>query len=170
MTTYSHPAALPVAELLKQCDSRRTRRSGPGGQHRNKVETAAIITHRPTGVSAEANERRSLAENQEQATFRLRVSLAIQHRGAVSANYEPSDLWRSRCRDGKLVINPEHGDFPSLLAEALDIIAAWEMDVKAAAEGLGCTTSQLVKLLQHEPRAMALVNRERENRGLRRLA
>ena len=35
-----HPAALPFDALLKECEVRRLRRSGPGGQHRNKVETA----------------------------------------------------------------------------------------------------------------------------------
>ena len=35
-----HPAELPIPELLRQCEVVHTRRSGPGGQHRNKVETA----------------------------------------------------------------------------------------------------------------------------------
>ncbi|MFN5707736.1 MAG: peptide chain release factor family protein, partial [Planctomycetota bacterium] len=61
----SHPASLPEEKLLADCDVVRTRRGGPGGQHRNKVETAVVITHRPSGVSAEANERRSQAENRK---------------------------------------------------------------------------------------------------------
>lgn len=35
----------------------RTRGSGPGGQHRNKVETAIRITHVPTGIQAYACSR-----------------------------------------------------------------------------------------------------------------
>ena len=54
-----HPARLPIDELLADCEERRLRRGGPGGQHRNKVETAVELTHRPTSVAAEANERRS---------------------------------------------------------------------------------------------------------------
>ena len=53
----AHPAALDPERLLAACDATRTRRSGPGGQNRNKVETAVILRHRPTGIQAEANER-----------------------------------------------------------------------------------------------------------------
>ena len=52
-----HPARLTADRLLGECSQKFMRRSGPGGQNRNKVETAVILTHRPTGVSAEANER-----------------------------------------------------------------------------------------------------------------
>ncbi|MCY2992774.1 MAG: peptide chain release factor-like protein [Planctomycetota bacterium] len=52
-----HPAALAIDQLLRECQIVRTRRSGPGGQHRNKVETAVVITHLPSGVKGEASER-----------------------------------------------------------------------------------------------------------------
>lgn len=155
-------------DLLAGCEVRRTRRSGPGGQRRNKVETAVIIEHRPTGLSAEANERRSQAENLEVALFRLRLRLALEVRGNSNPS-QPSPLWRSRCRGGKLFINPGHDDFPALLAEALDVLAARDHDVGSAAEALECTASQLTKFLQLEPRAIAAVNRARVERGLHRL-
>ena len=58
--------------MIAECNVRRLRRSGPGGQHRNKVETAVSLHHLPTGVSAEASERRSQAQNHAMALFRLR--------------------------------------------------------------------------------------------------
>jgi len=164
-----HPAAEPLERLLAKCDVRHARRSGPGGQHRNKVETAVILTHRPTGVTAEASERRSQAQNQVNALSRLRIRLALRIRVPAQADYQPSELWRSRCRDGRIVVSPKHQNFPGLLAEALDVLAGRDFDVQEAASVLHCTASQLVKLLQREPAAMQLANNARAGRGLNRL-
>jgi hypothetical protein len=43
------------------------------------------------------------------------------------------------------------------------------MEIKSAAEALDCTTSQLIKLLQAEPQAILVVNRERQSRGMAKL-
>src|SRR5262249_34131870 len=69
-TTEGHFAALDPEVLAAQCEFRTTRRSGPGGQNRNKVETAVILTHRKTGVSATASERRTQGENRRAALKR----------------------------------------------------------------------------------------------------
>ena len=140
-----HPARLPVETLLTECTVRRGRRSGPGGQHRNKVETAVQLVHGVTGVGAEATERRSQAANLRTAAFRLRVNLALKHRSDEVPPRTPSKLWISRCARGRLQVNPEHEDFPALLAEALDFLHAVEADVRKAATYLQCTSSQLVK-------------------------
>jgi len=158
-----HPAALDDDTLLRQCDVRRLRRSGPGGQHRNKVETAVCLSHTSSGVKAEASERRNQAENRAVAIFRLRVNLALEVRGQDADGQVPSDLLRSRLQGGRISVSPRHADFPIILAEILDAIAP-EADVKRAAESLGCSFSQLVKFLKKEPRALALVNRWRADR------
>jgi hypothetical protein len=164
-----HPARLPPEKILAKCETRRLRRSGPGGQNRNKVETAVALLHKPSGVKAEANERRSQAENRAVALFRLRINLALEVRQPTEAGTVCSSLLQSRLIGGKIQVNAAHDDFPSILAEVLDIIAACQADVKAAADQLDCTTSQLTKLLKQEPRAIILVNRWREERGLHRL-
>ena len=165
MPNYDHPAAISVERLADQCDVRFVRRSGPGGQHRNKVSTGVVMLHRPSGVRAEAAERRSQAENRAAAMFRLRINLALAIRRPKEQS-PPSSLWNSRCRGGKIELNAKHDDFPSLLAEALDHLAGAQFDPRQAVESLGCSTSQLVKLLKDEPRAMAIVNAERQRRGL----
>ncbi|MEX0885067.1 MAG: peptide chain release factor-like protein [Phycisphaeraceae bacterium] len=160
---HEHPAALDDASLLKHCRMDQTRGGGPGGQHRNKTATGIRLTHEPTGITAQAGERRSQADNRRQALRRLRVKLALHVRCDVAGS--PSALWQSRCRGGRLSINPDHADFPALLAEALDWIVAAGEDIKRAATALGVSTTQLVGLLRDEPAALEQVNHARQARG-----
>ena len=161
-----HPASLDVAQLATQCETKRTRRSGPGGQNRNKVETTVVLLHRPTGIGAEASERRTQGENLRVAYFRLRVNLALEIRLPIDPGASRSPLWQSRCHGGRIAVSAEHDDFPAILAETLDVLAALKMDVKAAAESLACTPSQLTKFLKSEPRALGMVNAHRREAGL----
>jgi protein subunit release factor B len=59
-----------------------SRSGGPGGQHVNKVSSAATLLHRPTGLSVTASDSRSQAENRQLALDRLLDLLAS--RGARS--------------------------------------------------------------------------------------
>jgi hypothetical protein len=163
-----HPAATSPEQLWGECEVRTLRRSGPGGQHRNKVETAVSLRHISTGVCAEASERRSQAQNRFVALFRLRANLALEVRRPCSPDYVPSELWQSR-RYGGLRVSATHDDFPALLAEALDVLAVCDADPKRAATLLDCTPSQLIKLLKLDPRAFVLVNRWRIERNLHNL-
>jgi hypothetical protein len=166
MAQHNHPAASDPERLLAECDVRRTRRSGPGGQNRNKVETAVVLVHRPTCIGAEASERRSQAENLRVALFRLRLNLALKLRFPLMSGGSPSPLWQTRCRDGRIAVRPDHDDFPALLAEALDVLAAHGFEPRPAAGLLGCTASQLTRLLKVEPSALSLVNARRRKGGL----
>jgi protein subunit release factor A len=44
-----------------------TRGTGPGGQHRNKVETCCVITHIPSGITQRCQASRSKMTNYETA-------------------------------------------------------------------------------------------------------
>ena len=164
--SHDHPAAIGVERLIAECEVRRLRRSGPGGQHRNKVETAISLHHLPTGVRAEASERRSQAQNRSVALFRLRVNLALEVRHLRGLEHVPSPLWQSRCGGKALKLSGAHDDFPALLAEALDVLAELEFEPKPAAGVLGCTPSQLIRLLKLDPRALTAVNCQRREREL----
>ncbi|HEV2583916.1 MAG TPA: peptide chain release factor-like protein [Ktedonobacteraceae bacterium] len=66
--------------LERDCDSEFFIASGPGGQHRNKVETGVRLVHRPTGMTVTATERRSQRANREAAFERMQARLeALQH-------------------------------------------------------------------------------------------
>ncbi len=170
LRTYGmHPVKLTVDALLQQCDIRRSRHSGPGGQHRNKVETAIEITHRPTGIISFAAERRSQEQNRQVAISRLRLLLAVRVRSVGHTEVNPSALWQSRCRNQKISCSERHDDFPVMLAEALDAIDANEFDVKRAAAALGCSTSQLARFVAAIPEALEIINAQRAIRSLHRL-
>ncbi len=163
-----HPSCLAVDELLRDCQVRSDRRSGPGGQHRNKVETAIIIVHRPTGILAEANERRSQLDNRRVALWRLRLALAVRHRTADSG-LQASVLWRSRAKQRRISVAAEHEDFPALLAEAMDRLLLAEYSVPECAAFFDVAASQLVKLLKQWPQALTQINAARLDRGLHKL-
>ncbi|MCA1825346.1 MAG: peptide chain release factor-like protein [Myxococcales bacterium] len=61
--------------LLAQCEVQAHRASGPGGQHRNKAETAVRLVHRPSGITVEGKDERSRTQNLRIALGRLREKL-----------------------------------------------------------------------------------------------
>lgn len=61
--------------LERDCDMEFFVAGGPGGQHRNKVETGVRLTHRPTGVVITATERRSQSANRDAAYERMAEKL-----------------------------------------------------------------------------------------------
>ena len=68
-------------EILKQQVTVETYRSrGPGGQRKNKTETAVRLTHLPSGITVVATEQRSQAQNRELAFQRLRERLVRLNR------------------------------------------------------------------------------------------
>jgi hypothetical protein len=165
-TPAIHPAAISAEQLLADCEIRHERRRGPGGQHRNKTESAVVIRHLPSGIEGQAAERRSQFDNHRNALKRLRVNLALAVRTIPAEDQVPSELWRSRCHEGRIGVSVDHDDFPILLAEALDILASRNAHVPGSAAQLNCTSSQLLKLLKKEPRAFHWLNDERRKHNL----
>jgi ribosome-associated protein len=91
-------------ELLKDCDVSFLRASGPGGQHRNKVETAVRVAHRPTGVTVVASDSRSQSANKTAALERLHAKLVRQFkpRKARKPTRLPKSAKEQRLREKSL--------------------------------------------------------------------
>src|SRR5690242_9220679 len=69
-----------LRKLLRDCDVETYRASGPGGQHRNKTESAVRMTHRPSGIVRVATEHRSQLRNRELALERIWRALEARRR------------------------------------------------------------------------------------------
>lgn len=85
------------ATLERDCSIEYFIATGPGGQHRNKVETGVRLTHRPTGVVVTATERRSQHANREAAYDRMAAKLEeMQHVAEPRLPTRPTAAGRER--------------------------------------------------------------------------
>lgn len=142
---------LDDAALLSDCRQERYRGSGPGGQHRNKVETAIRLRHQPSEIVVQAEESRSLQENRLRALRRLRKQIAIEIRVEIDQlkPLAPEFLAQLGPR-GTLRIGRHNPSYPIIIATVLDALNDASGSYADAASMLGITTSQLLKLLRRD--------------------
>ena len=154
---------LEDAVLLKQCREERYRASGPGGQRRNKVETALRLRHTASGATVQAEESRSLEENRRRALRRLRERIAVGVRAPFDneAPVLPPEFVAQR-RDRSIAVNAKNAAYPIVVATALDALAAAGGSYAKAAKALGVTTSQLLRFLKSDAEVWRAVGRVRE--------
>jgi hypothetical protein len=159
--------------LIAQCDVDRYRASGPGGQHRNKTESAVRLRHRLTGVTAIGEDSRSQAENKIHAVRRLRAAIALSVREPVALDgHAPSPRLAALVAAGTAPLGARTrltGDYWAAIAELLDLLIAGELEIAATAQRLGITTGALSKLVLHDDQVARVVNDLRRARGMRAL-
>lgn len=69
-----------LKQLLADCEVTPFKASGPGGQHRNKAETAVRVRHIPTGLVRIGTESRSQSANKLRALARIAEELERRSR------------------------------------------------------------------------------------------
>ena len=75
MKAIHHRFNIDPETLKKEVIVETYKSSGPGGQRKNKTETAVRLRHLPSGITVTATEYRSQAQNRKQAFERLRDRL-----------------------------------------------------------------------------------------------
>ena len=160
-------------QLAAACVIDRYRASGPGGQHRNKTESAVRVRHAASGLAAIGEDSRSQHENRLKALRRLRGKLAFELRVPVDlTTYTPGPALAATIAGGTARLGEKTRLTPIYLeamAELLDVLAATGGEVAATAAATGQTTGATSKLLLHDEHVGAAANRLRQAAGLRPL-
>ena len=182
-----HPSVLDEPVLQTQIEMRAQRRSGPGGQHRNKTSSGVFLTHRPSGIVAEATERRSQAANRSTALLRLRLALAVELRtpsvldipenvatdasgNAGAEKLRPSTdpvehVYRETYSGTSLRIGRQSASHAAVLALLLNDLHAAGGQPSIVAGLWDSSTSGLVRFTKSHAPAFLLLNRIRGHHG-----
>jgi hypothetical protein len=155
--------------LIAQCEVDRYRASGPGGQHRNKTESAVRLRHKLTGISAIGEDSRSQSENKLHAVRRLRAALALQVRepaAGVSPRLARFVAGGTAPLGAKTKLT---GEYWAAVGELLDLLVGNQLEIATTAQQLGITTGALSKLLLHDEHVARAVNDLRRSKGMRPL-
>lgn len=99
VVAYKEATSQEVVIRPQDLEEKFTRGSGPGGQHRNKVETAVVLKHLPTGIQVRVEDSRSQAQNRERALAALRGKLREIQGRAVETSL--TSLRRSQAGSGQ---------------------------------------------------------------------
>src|SRR4051812_3832865 len=155
-------------QLLAQCDADTYRGPGPGGQKRNKTDSAVRLRHKPTGLIVIAGESRSQHENRTRALKRLREALAVRIRHEVTD--ATLDAVRA-CIDksGRLNVGKRDARYLPAAGALLDLLVAHAGSVGDVAKRLGLTTGNVSKFLTGDEDVMTEANRIRAAFGLKPL-
>jgi hypothetical protein len=144
---------LDDAELLRLCRVDTFRGTGPGGQKRNKTESAVRVTHCESGISAFDDQTRSQHLNRIRALQKLRLELAVNLRQATR-------LWEGDCPG----LNSRL--YPCWLGAVFDALEVSAFRLSEAAALLGASTGKLSRSLSRDPFVCQLVNQQRQKHSL----
>ena len=154
---------------MAQCELDRFRASGPGGQKRNKTDSAVRLRHQPTGLSAEAVESRSQHENRARALRRLRLEIALSVRAPILEGAEPPEELVEALRIGKgraISMGRRDARYPATVAAVFDALEGCGWEIGTAASRLGLSTSALARFLEADPAVWRAIQQRRQAAGL----
>lgn len=128
---------LPEDELSKIVEFDFFKRSGNGGQKRNKTSSAVRVTLKEFDIAAEDCTERSQKINRHKALQKLRHKLAM----TVRQDFSGEKLQ---------MISPANDKYPLFLAHLLDLLAEVDYSFKECGLHLGLSSSQVEKMLRKD--------------------
>ena len=152
--------SLTDEELLKHCRIDTFRATGPGGQHKNKTDSAVRLSLiEDVTIKATAVEDRSQHRNRVTATKRLRREIAYMMRLEVL-----SENW-----SGDIKMNIDNPRYPFFIALVLDSLYINNFKLSDSARAIGLSTGQLNKALKRDKQLWDFINTQRQKAGLKNL-
>jgi hypothetical protein len=140
-------------EFIKRCHIDFYKASGPGGQKKNKTESAVRLTLRDSTITASASEERQQSVNRSRAISRLRMQVAFELR-------ETAKVW-----EGQWDMNQKNPKYPQFIACLIDHLVKHSWKVSDAATNLSISTGKLIKILAKNDTLWQLVNQSRIKAG-----
>jgi hypothetical protein len=154
--------------LLAGCDIDTYRASGPGGQKRNKTESAVRLRHRSSGLIVIAEESRSQAENRARALRRLRKAMALRLREPPAEGVPPT-VAVCITKAGRLDVGQRDTRYLPAVAAVLDVLHQAKGSLSEAGTRLGISTGNLSAFLTDDEDVFVAANRLRAAFALRPL-
>ncbi len=127
------------------------KRSGNGGQKRNKTSSAVRVRLHEFDICAEDCSERSQKVNRDRALQKLRRKLAMTVREEFSGEIMK-------------VVAPSNEKYPLFLAQLLDLLESVDYSFRSCGDALGLSSSQVEKLLRKDSSLWQFVQSSIESR------
>lgn len=126
------------------------KRSGNGGQKRNKTSSAVRVTLKELAISAEDCTERSQKLNRSKALQKLRRKIAMTVRQDISDEIIT-------------IVAPSNDRYPLFLARLIDLLSSVNYSFKECGLKLNLSSSQVEKLLRRDASLWQFIQSKRQN-------
>ena len=148
---WVHFLYLTDQELMEHCVLDRFRASGPGGQKKNKTDSAVRIRHIGSGLIGLSSESRSQHVNKTYALRRLRLKIALVLRDNDQNDHIELKKFIQQTGTKTFTLNIRDPRYPIIVASLFDELSVNNWKISVTAKKIGITSSTLNKFLRSNP-------------------